>query len=278
MNKSHSLPVTAHTALADLQQKFADALLSINAVDDAVPLLKVRPVGDSSSTGAALAQNRLAFYRGNLTAIWTQTLSNAYPVLLQLVGDEFFEQLARAYGRAYPSQSGNLNFFGADLAKFVAANEHCAEYPYFADVIRLEWLVHQTYYAKDVEAISLAQVLAQQGEAFSETRLEWNANAHLFQSPWDAVSIWLAHQEAADESIEIQLEQASYGVISRPDWRVQVTPLAQADFLALQALAQSASIGSALEIAVEADPHFSIPERLNTWFSAGFFSGIQNKK
>jgi hypothetical protein len=265
----------AKTALADMQQRFANALLSFNAIDEAIPLLKVKAVGTSQLTEAELAQNRLAFYRGNLTAIWKQTLSNAYPVLLQLVGEEFFEQLARAYGRAHPSQSGNLNFFGADFSQFVANNEHCADYPYFSDVIALEWLVHQAYYAQDVEVMSLVEVLAQVGEKFAETKLQWNPTAHLFQSPWNAVSIWLAHQTGADEAMEINLEQLSFGVVTRPDWHVQLMPLTQAEFIALQALAQSASVGTALEMAVEADVDFNISEQLNKWFNAGLFSGIQ---
>lgn len=277
MNKLVPQPnfASAKTALADIQQRFAAALLSINAVGEATPLLKVKALGASQSTEAELAQNRLAFYRGNLTAIWKQTLANAYPVLLQLVGDEFFEQLARAYGRAHPSQSGNLNFFGANFSQFVANNEHCADYPYFADVIALEWLVHQTYYAKDVEPVSLVSVLTQVGEQLSESKLQWSSTAHLFQSPWDAVSIWLAHQPGADDSIEINLEQPSFGIVTRPDWRVQLTPLTQAEFIALQALAESATVGAALEMAVEADPHFNIPEQLSKWFDAGIFSGIQ---
>lgn len=261
--------------LSDIQQKFADALLSLNALDQAVPMLKVRAVGNQQVSDVELAQHRLAFYRGSLTAIWKQTLSNTFPVLLQLVGDEFFEQLARAYGRAHPSQSGNLNLFGAELASFVAGNEHCADYPYFVDVIRLEWLVHQTFYAKDSASIGLSEVLSHRGEAFSETRLQWNTNAHLFQSDWDAVSIWLAHQEEAGEGIEINLEQPSYGVVTRPNWRVQVTALSQSEFLALQALKQSAAIGAALEIAVEQDPNFDIPAKLNQWFDIGLFSDIQ---
>src|SRR6478672_806925 len=119
-----------HGALADAQQAFSAALF--DAADDAPALHAFH--GD-----AGLARQRLALYRGNLTSAWDKALSSAYPVLKALVGAEFFTALARAYGKAHPSEDGDLNRFGASFADFLAGFPHVADYPYFPDMARLEW-------------------------------------------------------------------------------------------------------------------------------------------
>jgi hypothetical protein len=259
----------ASVSLLDIQQRFVDALLDPSQSPHALSLLKAE-----SSEQKRVAENRLAFYRGNLTAIWTQALSNAFPVLLQLVGDEFFEQLARAFGKAYPSQSGDLNFFGAELPAFLAQDTRVADYPYFADVAALEWQVHRAYYAKDVQELHLPDFLAVVGEGLQEARLQWNPAAALHSSPWGTVSVWHAHQQSPVDSDAIALRAASYGLVTRKEWFVHLITLEKADFLALQALQTGETLGSALEIALDENPAFDIPQQLNNWFAAHLFYGI----
>ena len=73
------------------------------------------------------ADHRFALYRGNLTENWRKTLASAYPVLLALVGEEFFGGLARAYGRAHPSDDPDLNQFASHFADYLREIPHVAE-------------------------------------------------------------------------------------------------------------------------------------------------------
>ena len=76
-------------------------------------------------------------------------LAGAYPIVAKIVGESFFEGLAREYLRRFPSASGDLNEYGASLAQFVAAFPHTGDLPYLADVARMEWLAHRAHYAAD---------------------------------------------------------------------------------------------------------------------------------
>ncbi len=67
------------------QQAFATALFD--------------PAAALPSFAGAAVQERFALYRGNVSATWRRTLGHAYPVVLALVGEDFFGGLARAYGR-----------------------------------------------------------------------------------------------------------------------------------------------------------------------------------
>lgn len=256
-------------SLAMMQQQFADALLDVDLAERALPLF---------AASASPQEARLAFYRGNLGAIWSGALANAYPVLLQLVGAGFFEQMARAYGLAHTSQSGDLNHFGADMPAFLADAPMTADYPYFSDVAALEWMVHRAYYAADAEILALPSLIANAGQGLQEVRLKWHPAARLHESLHASVSVWLSHQDGAPACAPFSLAEHSYALVSRPEWRATVIPLSRSGYQALRALSMDKTLGEALETALDIDPQFDIPAALNAWFSVGAFSGYSCSK
>lgn len=253
-------------SLETIQQRFVDSLLNVNLAEQALPLF---------ADPASRLKARLAFYRGNLTSIWHGALENAYPVLLQLVGTEFFEQMARAYGHAFPSQLGDLNYFGANLPIFLVEEPMTADYPYFVDVAALEWKVHRAYYAADADLLTLPALIAGAAEDIQSVRLNWHPASQLHESNNASVAVWLAHQPTYNDQIQFDLTSASYALITRNEWRASVIPLSKASFLALSALSQQKTLGDALALAIDFDAQFEISSELNTWFSAGAFSGYE---
>ena len=233
----------------------------------ALPLFK----GD-----AALAAQRLALYRGNLTGSWDKTLSSAYPVLRQLVGEEFFTALARAYGKQHPSEAGDLNLFGAHFADFLAAFPHVADYPYFPDMARLEWALHRAHYAPDAQAIDASALAHIDPERFEQAHLRLHPACALVSSEWDVVSIWRAHQPDSGCGFPDDPAQASYCLVVRPQWRAEVLPLSAAAWKALDCLQRGESLGAALDAAFETDPEFDFGAQLQQWLRHGVFTGIEH--
>lgn len=259
-----------NTSLAALQKRFADALLNVDLTE---PTLAIFAAPESP------LEARLAFYRGNQSSIWTNALASAYPVLLELVGAEFFEQMARAYGQAFPSQLGDLNQFGADLPTFLADAPVNKDYPYFVDVAALEWRVHRAYYAEDAEVLTLPSLIANAAEKLQDARLIWHPTAQLFESPSASVSVWLSHQHQHQDGVEkntqFDLSERNYGLITRYPWQVSVLALSKTDFCVLQALSQGKNLGVALELALDWDANFDVAKALNAWFSAGAFTNFE---
>lgn len=255
-----------NNSLAVLQKRFADALLNVDLAGQTLALF---------AAPESPLEARLAFYRGNQTAIWTSALANAYPVLLKLTGAEFFEQMARAYGLAFPSSLGDLNHFGADLAAFLANSPVSKDYPYFVDVAALEWQVHRAYYAADADTLTLPSFIASAADKLQDARLIWHPSAQLFESARASVSVWLFHQDDHKENVQFDLTERNYGLITRDVWQVAVLALSKADFCALQALSQGKNLAAALEIAIDSDPNFDVASALNAWFAAGTFSNYK---
>jgi len=242
--------------LAGHQQHFAAAMFS--HAHDAPVLAAVR---------APHAQHRLALYRGNLSASWHKVLLNAYPVIAQLVGEEFFTALAREYGRAHPSTDGDLNRFGAHFASFLQAFPHTQDLPYLPDMARLEWLIYRAHFAESAPPL-MPKAMAMAPEAFEAAHAHMHPAAALFESQWAIVEMWQAHQPGSAE-LPQEIASASYALVSRPQWRALVTPLTCASAAALKALQDGASMGAALDAAFAEDEEFDITGQLRLWLESG---------
>ena len=213
---------------------------------------------------------RLAIYRGNLTAHWERALGNACPVLRTLVGEAFFAGLARAYGRSHPSLDADLNRFGAQLAAFVSGFAPLADYPYMADMARLEWALHCAHYAAEAPVLTAADLAVLNPAQLEERRFVLHPACALYKSDWATVALWLAHQPGGP-AFPDDMAAPCFGVIVRSGWRAQVLPLDRAAFAALQGLAEGASFGDALDAAFEVDEKFDAAGRLNQWLAQGIF-------
>ena len=214
-------------------------------------------------TGAA----GLAVYRGNAFGNWAQALAGAYPIVRKIVGEEFFEGLARAYARAHPSASGDLNEYGAALAEFVAVFPHTQDLPYLPDVARMEWLAHRAYYAADAKPFDFEILKTSSPETL---RLALAPACTLLASDWPLARIWTVHQDDYEGEIDVDLGSGPDRIlVYRPKWRAQVRSLAPGDYRFLDSARQAKSLGEALEAALAEDPGFAPSLALAGWVDAG---------
>jgi hypothetical protein len=217
---------------------------------------------------------RFALYRGNLTANWERSLGNAYPVLKQLVGEEFFLGLAREYGRRFGSPSGNLNAFGAQLPRFLAEFPPARPYPYFPDVARLEWAVHTAFYSADSVVLTAADLIRLGAEAIELAPVGLRPGHALLASPWSIADVWNAHQSPPGCPLPQDLARPCKALVYRPAWRVQVRHLGPGEWVALARLAEETTLASALEAGMDADPEFDPGAALPAWLAEGLLTAI----
>ncbi|KAB8041319.1 MNIO family bufferin maturase [Janthinobacterium aquaticum] len=257
----HAVPALPDASeLAASQQAFAQALLDPSAPDAVAPDLY----------GKA-APARLALYRGNLHATWHRALANAYPVVLALVGAEFFGGLARAYGRHSRSDSPDLNRFGGNFAAFLDDFAPAAQLSYLPDMARLEWALHCAWLAPDTPALA-AEALAALTPAQLEARyFTMHPACTLLSSRWQVAQLWQAHQQQGEGAgcFPQQLQQPDHCLVCRPQWQAQVLQLDAASHAALQQLQQGACFGAALDAAFALDEDFDLGRHLQQWLAHG---------
>ncbi|HCN88302.1 MAG TPA: DUF2063 domain-containing protein [Oxalobacteraceae bacterium] len=251
--------------LSEQQLAFSSALADPRAEPAVRHLFKGEP---------QRSEQRFALYRGNLSATWDKTLSAAYPVLHGLVGAEFFSALARAYGFAHPSQSGDLNRFGAHFSDFLQDFAHVAQYPYFPDMARLEWALHTAHYADNAPALDPAELAQWSPQVLDGAHLLFHPACRLLASEWAVVELWQAHQADSEVAFPAEIARPDYGLVTRPHWRASVLRLAAGSYAALSALRQGRTLGAALDAALDVDPAFDLGTCLQQWLTQGVFVAI----
>jgi hypothetical protein len=228
--------------------------------------------GEPAILGHVTNPDRLALYRGNLSATWNKALGAAFPVIRQLLGDDFFAALTRAYGMAHPSDNADLNRFGATFAAFLASFEHVADHPYLPDMARLEWLLHRAHYAPDGPALDAGALAALSPDEFEAARFAPHPACALFASEWAVIPLWQAHQEGSAIAFPPQLAAPGAAAIVRPRFKTELVPLTAASHAALQTLAGGATMGEALDAAFERDEAFDLAANLKLWVEKGMLT------
>jgi hypothetical protein len=205
------------------------------------------------------AAARLAVYRRNVLGNYAAALRDVFPVLLRLVGEPFFDQLARAYATQTPSRSGDLHDFGGELGAFLEALPEARGWPYLADIARLEWAVHRTFHARHAPALDVARLAAVPPERLPDLRFALHPAARLLRSPYPVLTIWHVNQPqwTGDQAVDLGLG-AERVLIVRRGLEVTLEPLSAAEYAMLEALDAGRSLGDALAAALEVDAEFDL--------------------
>ena len=243
------------------QSAFAAALLD--------PTLPV-PAGVTSARGEVDA-TRFSVYRNNVVASLSRALGQRFPVVRRLVGDEFFNGMARAFLSVSLPQTPLIFAYGDDFPDFVGGFAPAAAVPYLADTARLEASWTRAYHAADLAPLTAAGLMAIAPERLAQTRLALHPATALVRSGFAIGTIWQAHQVEAVGTVDVMTAESV--LITRPafDVSVHVIPATDATFAA--ALFHGEPLGEAASIAFNVDPGFDFGRALLGLTSLGALAG-----
>jgi hypothetical protein len=238
--------MTAAPRLHELQQGFADAMLRR---DESVA---------AWVEGAGLEPTaRLRVYRNAIAGTLHAALRDAYPVVLALVGEGYFEELSERYRLQYPSTSGNLQHFGATMAQFIEETPSLRALPYLPDVARLEWLRQGVALAAEqptMDAAALAHWATCEPAAL---RMEFHPSMHLLASSHAVLTLWRWCQAPHGAAPNPQAG-AEHVLLWRDDGEVAMAAVDPATFRCIGALAEGCDLASAYRAATDVDPYFDV--------------------
>lgn len=202
-------------------------------------------------------------YRGNLQ----DALAGAYPVIRQLVGDEFFRFIARKFIEQHPSRDVNLYHYGAEWADFVGAFLPARELVYLSDVAALEWAYHCAYFAPEASVLSLERLVEISVEHYPYLILHVHPACRVLRSVYPIGAIWQAHQPGENSNFQIDLAcSETHILVSRHANVVQVSELLAADALWLEQIQCGVTLGDATARSVERYPDFDLQACLHKLF------------
>jgi hypothetical protein len=242
--------------LQQRQQDFADGLLGKGHIDSAVF------AGDASAA-------RQALYRSQQIAVWHSALGAAFPVLRQLLGDEFFEGLSHAFGTACPALDADLNQFGAALPAFLQDFAPALDYPYLPDMARLEWALHRARFSVDAAVITAADLALLSPSEFDDACFTLHPAVSLLASPYAVASLWHAHHGGAFPASMAVREQY---VVARPQWQPVLEAVTPARLAFYKALGEGLAAGAAFDAALAIDGAFDLAGALSQALALGLLT------
>lgn len=215
------------------------------------------------------AGKRFDVYRNNVTMALGEALEVAFPVLLKLLGEDFFRPMARTFLRAHPPESPVLMFYGAAMPAFLERFPPARDWGYLPDIARLELALRQSYHAADAPALD-PQALALPPERLMAARIGIAPAVRVLASAWPIHAIWRANTEIDAPAPQMRAEEV---LIGRPGldpgvWRLPpggaafVTALASGQTLgaALEAAGDTFDLGAALQVLLAARAMTTITE------------------
>ncbi|WP_181885326.1 DNA-binding domain-containing protein [Trinickia dinghuensis] len=194
--------------------------------------------------------HRFARYGEALRHHHERSLTLVYPVLHALVGEAFFRALAHSYGTAHASCDGDLSGFGAQLPEFVSTYPGAQRYPYFADVARVEWSLHQAHGAADAQPLTVADIAKADPSSVGGWVLRLHPAVALHACAWRVGAIVLAHREPSNHAFPPSIAEPARVLVYRADWRATLREIGASEWAALDTLSRGATLGDALESAL----------------------------
>ena len=255
--------------MSDLNNHLSQFARAIVLKDEPSSQINTRYLNYSLDTSIEVYRNN---YRGNLH----DALAGAYPVIQQLVGDDFFRLLAYRFIEQYPSHSANLHHYGAELADFAAHFKPAQELVYLSDIAALEWACHVAYFVADVDMFDLNKLADIPAEQHPNLFFLLHPATRIVRSVYPINAIWQAHQSHSSNDFHIDLKSGHcVALISRKADVVQVTELSPSDAEWLQLIQAGNPLGNATVQTLQSYPDFDLQTTLLKFVVEGILIDVQ---
>jgi hypothetical protein len=156
-------------------------------------------LGEDSGVAAGIidapplpAADRLGIYRNAYQVRLIDALSDTYPILHALLGDEVFMALGEAFVAAHPSVHRSIRWYGGELKDFLSYWAPCDEQPILAEVAWLEWTLAEVFDAADAEPLERAALSAVEPSAWSDLKFEFHPSLRRLEFHWNTAAVWKA--------------------------------------------------------------------------------------
>jgi len=255
--------------LCDIQDKFSRAILGAQneIVMNEIVMTEIiagEITGEGDLALGLTPQARINIYRNNSFITLSRALAKNFPVLCRLVGQNFFDHLAEKYVEKYPPVTPLLMSYGANMPEFLKGFDAVKDLSYLADVARLEHLWTMSFNGPDATGFDLGLISKMDPERFDDLIFKFLPNMQLMSSVFPILDIWLANQEGAQKSEDIDLDSGPcYLVIFRKAQVVEIMTLDLANYTFFEFLGSGETLSCAAEKVTTKYPGFNLQAAMN---------------
>lgn len=219
---------------------------------------------DDPNTAIVHPRENIRIYRNNMIANLMRALHDTYPLILKLVGNEFFRVTANEYIKCYPARSSNLHDYGEYFSDFLGEYPPSKNLMYLPEVAQFEWACHQIFFAADPLPFNLKLLESIAPEQYDQLHFILHPACQLCQFRYPLLRIVDLCKGHIDETINIY-EGGVNLLIIRRDLDICLVSLTKGEFSFLSALSENKTVSESLQAALTIDAHFQLDEKLSLW-------------
>ena len=230
---------------------------------------------------------RLAIYAQAYFARLAECLRAEFPMTVEAIGEDLFDEFAVEYLRRYPSQSYTLDHLGANFAQFLAETRPTSDdddhawLDFLPDLARLEWHIAEVFDGPGAERLGLLS-----HDALTAIPPECWSDIRLVPVPCFRIVEFAFPIDAYYRALRAKVRPlpparaATWLAITRRDYVVRHYPLSAAEATLLGGLVAGCPLGESIERAAPADGDLDrFAAQLRGWFqhwsAEGFFQRVE---
>ncbi len=216
---------------------------------------------------------RYAVYRNNVTVSLIRAMEANFPAVRRLLGETYFAGLAREFVQAHPPQSPLLYFYGDAFSGYLAAQDDLAEFPYLADVAKLEQQWRVSYHEADESVLATVDLTGLDPDVLMNSILVPHPAMAVLKSQYALCDIFRANR--GGEPIPFDPAVVQDVIVTRPGMEVLVQLLPPGGAVFFAALARGECLGGAAEEAAIKFPDFDLTLNIALLLQCGAFTKIR---
>jgi Putative DNA-binding domain len=232
--------------------------------------------GDAPEASAlgSLAVPAFAVYANTGLRACIDALQAAYPSVASVLGEAGFQSLAARFARTHPPVDSRLFLYGQGFADYLLATEPQSEWPYLAELARIDRCRTEAHAAFDAPVLTSAELMQLPAEVLAATVLVPAPATRWHGSPASPVlDLWAMAMKGETAPQPIRWRGQAV-LITRPDDEIFLHELPLAAIALLEACALAQPLGDAAVAAQAADPDIDLQSLFATLLAQGAFRSL----
>ncbi len=219
-------------------------------------------------------ETRLSIYGNGYFQRIIEVLESNYSSIRNVVGENDFYDLARAYLVKYPSIFKSIDDVGAPMSPFLKKHPLSKKFPFLPELAHLEWTAHQAFFADDVAPLALATFENIPPSKWLRATFTLDPAVTLLKLFWPVDLLWRDDGKWDQRRIKSMKRGPLRVLVYRPaDKWVRVPRITPIQFELLSHLSNQKTLGKALSSLVKKHPLLDT-SLVRNWFSRWITDGV----
>lgn len=220
-------------------------------------------------------QGGLSVYRNTTAKGLSDALMAQFPTVTAMVGEDWMRAASRSFATAHPAAAPPFAAYGEAFPYWVLSQAALEESPFLPDLAQMDRLWTECHIAPDEGRLDPAALGRLSPPDYLSQRLATAASARWIACPSGTPSLWIALRGDPDLA-SFELDPTPEGLLlNRPGLEVEFRTLPIGACVFLSACQAGASIASAAEAALAADPTLDLQSTFAALMAAEVFTRLE---